>query len=303
MGATGPMGATGTQGPTGAQGFTGPAGPAGLAGQTAMLTNTSATPQLFGTINTVVQWGVDVSGNSTGTTGISYIGAQGSFKNTTSATLAVEVQYNLIWNESVSGATYINIGPQGTQYSLTQYNSYVMTNSGTFLLAPNQYFTIYAHNSSDSISLQTASSIIVTILTAGEQGPQGPAGVKPFIIDHPIKENYYLIHACMEGPEAGVYYRGKATVLNRFVIVTLPDYVDYLASDFTVHVTHEIDETEDLIQVSATRVFNNQFRIYASAPCTANWLVVGNRKNTTFPIEPPKNTITINGEGPYKYML
>ena len=264
-----------------------------------MLTNTSATPQPFGITNTIVQWGVDVSGNSTGTTGITYLG--GSFTNSTSATLAVEVQYNLIWNEFVSGATYINVN--GTNYSLTQYNSYVMTNSGTFILGPSQSFTIYAHNSSDGIILQPASSIVVTILTAGEQGPQGPAGVKPFIIDHPVKENYYLIHACMEGPEAGVYYRGKATVLNRFVIVTLPDYVDYLASDFTVHVTHEIDETEEIIQVSTTRVFNNQFRIYASAPCAVNWLVVGNRKNTTFPIEPPKNTITINGEGPYKYMV
>jgi hypothetical protein len=136
----------------------------------------------------------------------------------------------------------------------------------------------------------------------GVTGATGPQGSKTFVIDHPIKEDHYLIHACMEGPEAGVYYRGKAIVLNRFVTVTLPDYVDYLASDFTVHVTHEMDETEELIQVSATQVSNNQFRIYASAPCTANWLVVGNRKNTAFPIEPPKNNITVNGEGPYRYI-
>jgi hypothetical protein len=32
---------------------------------------------------------------------------------------------------------------------------------------------------------------------------------KTFIIDHPIKKDKYLVHACVEGPETGVYYRGK----------------------------------------------------------------------------------------------
>jgi hypothetical protein len=265
-----------------------------------MLTRTPADPsgQTFPLVDTAVLWDKYDIVNSIGTTGLTY-GAQGSFTNSTSATLAVEVQYNLIWNEFVSGATYINVN--GKKYSLTQYNSYVMTNSGTFLLPAGLSFTIYAHNSTDGLILLPTSSIVITILTAGEQGPTGPAG-KTFVIDHPIKEDHYLIHACLEGPEVGVYYRGKANVLNRFVTITLPDYVDYLASNFTVHVTHEIDQTEEIIQVSATRVLNNQFRIYAAAPCTVNWLVVGNRKNTAFPIDPPKNTITVNGEGPYKYI-
>jgi hypothetical protein len=136
----------------------------------------------------------------------------------------------------------------------------------------------------------------------GATGPQGAQGSKPFIIDHPVKEDHYLIHVCMEGPEAGVYYRGKANILNRFVTVTLPDYVDYLATDFTVHVTHEMNETEEIVQVSATGILYNQFRIYASAPCSVNWLVMGNRKNTAFPIEPHKSEITVKGNGPYKYM-
>jgi hypothetical protein len=45
----------------------------------------------------------------------------------------------------------------------------------------------------------------------GATGPQGP---KTFIIEHPIDTSKYLIHACLEGPEAGVYYRGKATIDN-----------------------------------------------------------------------------------------
>jgi len=34
----------------------------------------------------------------------------------------------------------------------------------------------------------------------GSTGPQGPAGAKPFIIDHPLDNSKYLIHACLEGP-------------------------------------------------------------------------------------------------------
>jgi hypothetical protein len=33
--------------------------------------------------------------------------------------------------------------------------------------------------------------------------------LKSFVIQHPINTNQYLVHVCLEGPEAGVYYRGK----------------------------------------------------------------------------------------------
>ena len=34
---------------------------------------------------------------------------------------------------------------------------------------------------------------------------------KSFVIDHPTKENKRLAHASLEGPEIGVYFRGKST--------------------------------------------------------------------------------------------
>ena len=33
---------------------------------------------------------------------------------------------------------------------------------------------------------------------------------KPFDIPHPTKDGYRLRHVCLEGPESGVYYRGRA---------------------------------------------------------------------------------------------
>jgi hypothetical protein len=61
---------------------------------------------------------------------------------------------------------------------------------------------------------------------------------KTFVIDHPIDKNKYLVHACLEGPEAGVYYRGKSEIVNNdFVEIILPDYVDLLATEFTIQIT------------------------------------------------------------------
>jgi hypothetical protein len=43
---------------------------------------------------------------------------------------------------------------------------------------------------------------------------------------------------CLEGPEAGVYYRGKGEITNNECVeVVLPHYVEKLAYNFTVQVT------------------------------------------------------------------
>ena len=47
------------------------------------------------------------------------------------------------------------------------------------------------------------------------------ATTKLFDIKHPTKEGYRLAHACLEGPENGVYVRGK---LKNDKIILLPEY-------------------------------------------------------------------------------
>ena len=174
-GAQGAQGTNGFTGDTGAQGFT---GPAGSVGQTAMLTRNADGTQTFLLANTIVLWETPTPANSVGTTGLNY--SAGVFTNSTSAILAVEVQYNLIFDNYVSGATYINITDASSalvaDYSFTQFSAHAMSNSGTFLLAPNNYFRIYNQNSSSGLILQTSSDIVITILVAGQQGPQGPTG-------------------------------------------------------------------------------------------------------------------------------
>ena len=140
----------------------------------------------------------------------------------------------------------------------------------------------------------------------GIQGPVGPTGAKTFVIDHPTKQDHYLVHACVEGPEAGVYYRGQATIRERSVTVSLPDYVDRLATNFTVHVTtiaHQVDEhLDEWVHVKTTDVFQNRFTIYASAPCDVYWMVFGTRRDVPLAVEVKKEQMTVRGDGPYTWI-
>ena len=60
------------------------------------------------------------------------------------------------------------------------------------------------------------------------------ASIKNFIIDHPTKPKKKLIHSCLEGPENGVYYRGR--ILNQTEI-DLPEYWTKLVDDTTITVS------------------------------------------------------------------
>tara|TARA_Y100000004_G_scaffold196713_1_gene267724 strand:+ start:2211 stop:3098 length:888 start_codon:yes stop_codon:yes gene_type:complete len=67
---------------------------------------------------------------------------------------------------------------------------------------------------------------------------------KTFDIKHPNKPNYRLRHACVEGPEAAIYVRGKLLNSN---VITLPDYWDGLVDkeSITVNLT-QIGHSQDL---------------------------------------------------------
>jgi len=64
----------------------------------------------------------------------------------------------------------------------------------------------------------------------------GTFTVKPFNIPHPTKEGKRLVHACLEGPENGVYFRGTIKDCN---VINLPDYWDGLVDvdSISVHLT------------------------------------------------------------------
>ena len=68
---------------------------------------------------------------------------------------------------------------------------------------------------------------------------------KPFDIPHPTKKGYRLRHVCLEGPESGVYYRGRLTGKN---VIELPEYWRGLIDPETITITlTQIKTSQDLI--------------------------------------------------------
>jgi hypothetical protein len=126
---------------------------------------------------------------------------------------------------------------------------------------------------------------------------------KTFVIDHPVDENKLLVHACLEGPEAGVYYRGKGEVVNgSSVVIELPSYVGSLCTfgtDLTVQITHIYDGKVKVFSASEVDVENNTFTVYGENG-RFNWLVHGKRGDIL--VEPAKDSTIVKGDGPYKYI-
>ena len=92
-----------------------------------------------------------------------------------------------------------------------------------------------------------AINITGTITSASEVTAAGITltSRKPFDIPHPTKKGYRLRHVCLEGPESGVYYRGRLTGKN---VIELPEYWRGLIDPETITVTlTQIKTSQDLI--------------------------------------------------------
>lgn len=135
---------------------------------------------------------------------------------------------------------------------------------------------------------------------------------KTFVIEHPLNsqnkddsKDKYLVHACLEGPEAGVYYRGKGEITNnKFTTIMLPEYVSALAYNFTIQLTPIYDE--DLMDDSSERnykagkVIDNSFKVYGKNNGSFYWTVYGER--LSIQVEPLKKNVKIKGNGPYTWI-
>jgi len=80
---------------------------------------------------------------------------------------------------------------------------------------------------------------------------------KSFDIKHPTKEGYRLRYACVEGPEIGVYYRGRLKESN---IIQLPEYWKNLVYEDSITVQLQpIGSNQNLV----IQEFNNEFIVIA----------------------------------------
>lgn len=135
--------------------------------------------------------------------------------------------------------------------------------------------------------------------------------VKNFVIQHPTKTNRHLIHACLEGPEAAVYYRGEGQLVDGWAEVVLPEYFEALTrrEGRSVQLTCIADDPADewCPVLHATRPKHGKFYVGLGSGMAVNdqrfwWQVTAIRKDVPqLLVEPKKTDVEVLGQGPYTY--
>ena len=95
-------------------------------------------------------------------------------------------------------------------------------------------------------------------------------GVKNFVIDHPLRNDKKIVYACIEGPEAAVYTRGTAELINGEAWITFEEHFELVVNPetITVQLTSLSAESEGLAVVEKTA---NGFRIKELRKGTGNY--------------------------------
>src|SRR5262249_52872100 len=116
---------------------------------------------------------------------------------------------------------------------------------------------------------------------------------KRFLIDHPLDPaRQHLVHACLEGPENAVYYRGEATLVDGEVRIELPSYFEALthSQGRTVLLTAKLGD--EVAQLAASDVAGGEFTVRGFGGCAEQafwWEVKGVRSDLdSLDVERPK---------------
>jgi len=129
--------------------------------------------------------------------------------------------------------------------------------------------------------------------------------VKNFCIQHPIEENKYLIHNCLEGPTADIYYRKNVKMgkHEKDIFVELPEY--FLAmvdlEEITVSLTSKI-----IFELLSWNNENKGIRIFRAGnpnyEVVISIMIIGKRKDIDIEVEPIKTRYNVNQWGPYAFV-
>ena len=169
-------------------------------------------------------------------------------------------------SDSSSGGTaqagiYIRSdGSYGTKMYLATTDSYASGSKTRLMINHNGNVGIGVTN--PSYKLHVGGSIVGTS--------------KNFLIDHPTKEGKKLLHGCIEGPEAAVYFRGKSTSN----IIEMPDYwiglvhIDTMTVDITA-----IGPNQDIYVDSISDDGDVTIGSNTESPLNYFYVVYGERKD------------------------
>ena len=182
---------------------------------------------------------IDNNGNLTISGDITITGG-----NAFSGTTQQRVKYG-VWSDSTYGMGFGNgytFGPLENDYAVTFQNSNTdargfwwgdesHTNAqGAMALSTNGKLTV-AH--SIRVGFGESDTTLGGSVYTLEVNGAFAATTKSFLIDHPTKEGMKLRYGSLEGPENGVYVRGRLTGNN---VIELPDYWTGLVDENTITV-------------------------------------------------------------------
>jgi hypothetical protein len=192
-------------------------------------------------------------------------------------------------NSSGTGLSYrsllagsgITIAHTINSVTFTATNSGAVTGSGTSTYIP--LFTSGGTALTNSIISQTSDIIIVS--------GSIKALTKSFKIPHPLDpENKYLEHGSLEGPEHGIYQRGRGSGFG-LVEIELPDYFHALSEeDISVILTPRVNaglyvSESNSFSFKVKRIKSNLFR---KEYIEFDYFVIGERKDIKLKVEQDK---------------
>ncbi len=131
-----------------------------------------------------------------------------------------------------AGAGLVNLVAGAKHFNLNTYRYFGKRGSTRIRLDDDKikfYISINNPSPGSVVKYQNPVCIKESIVTIN--GSLQVSGSKNFRISHPKDPTKDIVHACLEGPENAVYYRGESILQNRSRIIMLPDYFEDLVSD------------------------------------------------------------------------
>lgn len=178
----------------------------------------------------------------------------------------------LVGSASLAPDTFFYVGtrPEATN---SRFDGNVIV-SGTFDVKNGNDTSVMSVNGS-----KVGINVVPSTFTLEVNGSFA-ATSKSFVIDHPTKPGWRLQHGSLEGPENGVYVRGRTSNLE----INLPDYWQNLVdeSSITVHITPLGNTTTYCV----THISLNKVVVHLDVADTEYcYLIQGSRKDHQFEIE------------------
>ncbi len=215
-------------------------------------------------------------GISGGGTGLTSITAGNAFLSSNSAGTA------LTYRTFIAGSgMQITVSANDVTFAATGVSSGTVTGTGTSAYVP--IWTSTGSELQNSIMQQFESTMIIS--------GQLKAQTKSFKIDHPLDpQNKYLEHGSLEGPEHGIYQRGRCSGYGP-VTVNLPSYFTALSEDsYSIIVT-----SRNNTQLFVTNSNPNSFTVSRIGPFNFikkyiefDYLIIGERNDIKIEVEQTK---------------